>query len=247
MFRKLLITVLALVGAGGAQHVDRHASAAGPFVHQPRGPGCLRHSVWHLLAGRHGLRGLLQLFDFGHRCRRRPRSGASPVQDTQWGSDVLSLALRLRTRELRTSSRPTSRMITRSAPSGSRSAARATTCLMSVDTRNGSTSPGETLVRAMRRSSDVFRAWTPPAHEGLVDLASRHGGGTRRVGDQLLRHPGVPAARRTPVWSRSPRPACRASAAGGVPSSPRDSWWWKSAVLGALNMSAFFALIYVAR
>ena len=27
---------------------------------------------------------------------------------------------------------------------------------------------------------------------------------------------------------------------------PRGSWWWKSAVLGTLNMSAFFALIYVA-
>ncbi|MFB7979153.1 DMT family transporter [Streptomyces vinaceus] len=27
---------------------------------------------------------------------------------------------------------------------------------------------------------------------------------------------------------------------------PRGSWWWKSLVLGFLNMSAFFALIYVA-
>lgn len=27
---------------------------------------------------------------------------------------------------------------------------------------------------------------------------------------------------------------------------PRGSWWWKSAVLGTLNMSVFFALIYVA-
>ncbi|MPZ86062.1 MAG: EamA family transporter [Actinophytocola sp.] len=27
---------------------------------------------------------------------------------------------------------------------------------------------------------------------------------------------------------------------------PRGSWWWRSLVLGALNMSAFFALIYVA-
>lgn len=26
---------------------------------------------------------------------------------------------------------------------------------------------------------------------------------------------------------------------------PRGAWWWKSIVLGALNMSAFFALIYV--
>ncbi|RFC70574.1 EamA family transporter [Streptomyces sp. AcE210] len=27
---------------------------------------------------------------------------------------------------------------------------------------------------------------------------------------------------------------------------PRGSWWWKSLVLGALNMGAFFALVYVA-
>lgn len=27
---------------------------------------------------------------------------------------------------------------------------------------------------------------------------------------------------------------------------PRGAWWWKSVVLGALNMSAFFALVYVA-
>ncbi|MEW9552597.1 DMT family transporter [Nonomuraea sp. NPDC050783] len=27
---------------------------------------------------------------------------------------------------------------------------------------------------------------------------------------------------------------------------PRGSWWWKSLVLGTLNMSAFFALVYVA-
>ncbi|CAM5725992.1 EamA family transporter OS=Streptomyces microflavus OX=1919 GN=G3I39_06985 PE=4 SV=1 [Streptomyces microflavus] len=27
---------------------------------------------------------------------------------------------------------------------------------------------------------------------------------------------------------------------------PRGSWWWKSLVLGALNMSGFFALVYVA-
>lgn len=27
---------------------------------------------------------------------------------------------------------------------------------------------------------------------------------------------------------------------------PRGSWWWRSVVLGALNMSAFFALVYVA-
>lgn len=27
---------------------------------------------------------------------------------------------------------------------------------------------------------------------------------------------------------------------------PRGSWWWKSTVLGTLNMSAFFALVYVA-
>ncbi|MCW6006956.1 DMT family transporter [Micromonospora sp. CPCC 205371] len=27
---------------------------------------------------------------------------------------------------------------------------------------------------------------------------------------------------------------------------PRGSWWWRSAVLGALNMGAFFALVYVA-
>ncbi len=27
---------------------------------------------------------------------------------------------------------------------------------------------------------------------------------------------------------------------------PRGSWWWRSAVLGALNMGAFFALIYLA-
>lgn len=27
---------------------------------------------------------------------------------------------------------------------------------------------------------------------------------------------------------------------------PRGSWWWKSVVLGALNMSIFFALVYVA-
>jgi probable blue pigment (indigoidine) exporter len=29
-------------------------------------------------------------------------------------------------------------------------------------------------------------------------------------------------------------------------SLPRGSWWWRSAVLGALNVGAFFALIYVA-
>jgi probable blue pigment (indigoidine) exporter len=29
-------------------------------------------------------------------------------------------------------------------------------------------------------------------------------------------------------------------------SLPRGSWWWKSAVLGLLNMSMFFALVYVA-
>lgn len=27
---------------------------------------------------------------------------------------------------------------------------------------------------------------------------------------------------------------------------PRGSWWWRSAVLGALNMGAFFALVYLA-
>lgn len=27
---------------------------------------------------------------------------------------------------------------------------------------------------------------------------------------------------------------------------PRGSWWWRSAVLGALNMGAFFALVYIA-
>ncbi|MBX3142784.1 MAG: EamA family transporter [Trueperaceae bacterium] len=27
---------------------------------------------------------------------------------------------------------------------------------------------------------------------------------------------------------------------------PRGSWWWRSVVLGALNMSAFFALVYLA-
>lgn len=27
---------------------------------------------------------------------------------------------------------------------------------------------------------------------------------------------------------------------------PRGSWWWKSLILGVLNMSAFFALVYVA-
>lgn len=29
-------------------------------------------------------------------------------------------------------------------------------------------------------------------------------------------------------------------------SRPSGSWWWKSAILGILNMSAFFALVYVA-
>lgn len=29
-------------------------------------------------------------------------------------------------------------------------------------------------------------------------------------------------------------------------SLPRGSWWWKSIVLGVLNMSAFFALVYIA-
>jgi len=28
--------------------------------------------------------------------------------------------------------------------------------------------------------------------------------------------------------------------------APRGAWWWRSAVLGALNMSAFFVLVYVA-
>src|SRR5688500_14405912 len=27
---------------------------------------------------------------------------------------------------------------------------------------------------------------------------------------------------------------------------PRGAWWWRSLVLGALNMGAFFALVYVA-
>lgn len=27
--------------------------------------------------------------------------------------------------------------------------------------------------------------------------------------------------------------------------APRGSWWWRSVVLGTLNMSAFFALVYV--
>jgi probable blue pigment (indigoidine) exporter len=30
------------------------------------------------------------------------------------------------------------------------------------------------------------------------------------------------------------------------PARPRGAWWWRSAVLGALNVGAFFALIYVA-
>jgi len=50
-----------------------------------------------------------------------------------------------------------------------------------------------------------------------------------------------------PVWGA----VIRALPAGvllfGVrPRRPRGSWWWRSLVLGALNMGAFFALVYLA-
>jgi probable blue pigment (indigoidine) exporter len=51
----------------------------------------------------------------------------------------------------------------------------------------------------------------------------------------------------TPLWGA----AIRALPAGLILLAisrrrPRGSWWWRSFVLGALNMGAFFALIYVA-
>lgn len=77
-------------------------------------------------------------------------------------------------------------------------------------------------------------------------MVAGHGRRPSGLGHDLLRHAGVPA-REPPLYGA----AFRAVPAGLLLLAvcrklPRGSWWWKSLVLGALNMSGFFALVYVA-
>ena len=49
-----------------------------------------------------------------------------------------------------------------------------------------------------------------------------------------------------PVWGSALRAPGRSGADRDRSRAPRGVWWWRSAVLGNLNVGAFFLLVYVA-
>ena len=68
------------------------------------------------------------------------------------------------------------------------------------------------------------------------------------MGEHLRRDAPAPAGRTSPLWGGLLRalPAGLILLADRRGVLPTGSWWWRSLVLGALNVGGFFVLIYIA-